>query len=298
MKILVVDDEPLLRECLLETIRNQGFEVFTAENGLEGLTIFDTFHPDLIFSDIQMPKMNGLEFLSAIRERSLDAIVVMITGLGKEEFTLEALRRHANDFLRKPIRENILLPLLEKYSQLVENRTRFQETLNLFVSRNFVIQFDNEMRMIPEIARRLMCETRDAIAADQRLGTQIGLVELMANAIEHGNLGISYEEKLASMATSTDGIDQLQAERLKNPDLSKRKVTVAFSIDRESCSWTISDEGDGFDWKSLPDPRDLKNIANPNGRGIFLAKLNFDHLEFFGKGNKVRVKKLLRPPAK
>jgi len=86
---------------------------------------------------------------------------------------------------------------------------------------------------------------------------------------------------------------------LKDPNLAARRVQVEFTMDKDSCTWTISDEGNGFDWKNLPNPLSPENLDNPNGRGIFLARLHIDEVEFQGKGNKVRVmKKLPKPQAK
>ncbi len=293
MKILVVDDEPSLREYLAESLRSQNYEVLTAGDGCEGLQLFEAQSPELVFSDIRMPRMDGLDFLSAIRERNRETVVVLVTGLGNEEFALEALRRGANDFLRKPFTQQVLFPLLEKYAGIIATRSRFQETLNLIVRRSFVMSLDNRMDRVPLVVQRLMQETGEAIPADQRLGVRIGLVELVANAIEHGNLEITYEEKMAAMNASLDGIQTLHAQRLGNPALASRRVTVDFQMDSDACIWTISDEGSGFDWTTLPSPLDPENLEHPNGRGIFLARLHFDLVEFLGKGNQVRVKKSL-----
>ncbi len=293
MKILVVDDEPFLREFLAESIRSQGYEVLAACDGCEGLELFDAQAPELVFSDIRMPRMDGLDFLSAIRDRNRETIVVLVTGFGNEEFALEALRRGANDFLRRPFTQQALFPLVEKYAGIVATRSRLQETLNLIVRRSFVMSLDNHMERVPVVVQRLMLETGEAIPADQRLGIRIGLVELIANAIEHGNLEITYEEKMAAMNASLDGIQNLHHQRLAQPRLAARRVTIDFSMDSEACTWTITDEGAGFDWTILPSPLDPENLEHPNGRGIFLARLHFDNVDFLGSGNQVRVRKLL-----
>jgi CheY-like chemotaxis protein len=298
VKILVVDDEPSLREFLAESIRSQGYEVLAACDGCEALELFEAQNPELVFSDIRMPRMDGLDFLSAIRDRNRETIVVLVTGLGNEEFALEALRRGANDFLRKPFTQQALFPLVEKYAGIIATRSRLQETLNFIVRRSFVMSLDNHMERVPIVVQRLMLETGEAIPADQRLGVRIGLVELIANAIEHGNLEITYEEKMAAMNASLDGIQNLHQQRLAQPHLAARRVTIDFTMDSEACTWTITDEGSGFDWTLLPSPLDPENLEHPNGRGIFLARLHFDSVDFLGAGNQVRVRKLLpRPPA-
>lgn len=293
MKVLIADDEPMLREILRELVAMRGHDVILASDGKEALELFKKETPDLVISDIIMPQMDGLKFLSEIRQLDQDTLVVMTTGLGKEEFTLEALRLRANDFIKKPIEPSILFPLIDKYAGIVESRTRLSETLNYCVRRSSTMKIDNRMEMIPMVAQRLLMETYDMIPHDQRLGLKIALVELLANAVEHGNLNITCEEKQSAMEESLEGIDNLREERLRNDEFARRRVTIDFVMNPESCEWTITDEGLGFDFTTLPNPLDPENLAQPNGRGIFLARLSFEELEFLGKGNSVRVRKLL-----
>ncbi|HOY67750.1 MAG TPA: response regulator [Candidatus Ozemobacteraceae bacterium] len=293
MRILIVDDEPMLRDIMRELVTMRGHEAFLAVDGKDALEQFQKEKPDLVISDIVMPRMDGLKFLSEIRAIDQDTLVVMTTGLGKEEFTLEALRLRANDFIKKPIEPSILFPLLDKYAGIVESRSRLNETLNFCTRRSSTMKIGNRMEMIPMIAQRLILDTNEMIPHDQRLGLKIALVELIANAIEHGNLNITCEEKQRSMEESLDGIEKLREERLKNEELARRSVTIEFMMDQESCEWIITDEGHGFDFNALPNPLDPENLAQPNGRGIFLARLNFEQLEFVGKGNVVRVRKQL-----
>ena len=69
------------------------------------------------------------------------------------------------------------------------------------------------------------------------------------------------------------------------------KVTVDFTMDAEACEWVISDEGDGFDWRSVQNPIEDEDLFKAHGRGIFLARFQFDELEYLGNGNTVRVNK-------
>lgn len=82
-----------------------------------GLQRYDAFQPDLVLCDVQMPVMDGLEFLVALRKQSKTVVVVMMTAFGCEEYAVKALRAGANDYLKKPIRHSDLLPLLKKYAE-------------------------------------------------------------------------------------------------------------------------------------------------------------------------------------
>ena len=289
MKILIVDDEPTLREFFAEILKRKGFETLKAADGVEGLKIFNQEHPEIVFTDIQMPNMNGLDFLSEIRKKSLETIVIIITGLGSEEMTLEALRRRANDFLRKPVQPKVLFPIIEKYKTIMEDKTKFEKTKNFFIQKNFSVELENNLEIVPEVVKRLMSETWDSISEEKRLGVRLGLLELIVNAIEHGNLGISYEEKKAAMEESFEGLESLISQRLENSAIAQRRVLIDFYYNKTSCTWTITDEGEGFNWRSLPDPTDPQNILCQNGRGIFLARMSFDNIKFNETGNSVKL---------
>jgi DNA-binding response OmpR family regulator len=103
-KILAVDDEPDQLELMGLLLRDEGFEVATSLNGLEGLDEVGRFRPDLILVDASMPKMNGFSFCEAIRKNAATAgiPIIMITGLHTHFAKLNGLAHGANVFLFKP----------------------------------------------------------------------------------------------------------------------------------------------------------------------------------------------------
>ena len=78
---------------------------------------------------------------------------------------------------------------------------------------------------------------------------------------------------------------------MSSSDLAKRKIYVDFIQKDGFCEWTITDEGKGFDWKSIPDPTQGAQLMELNGRGIFITNFLFDQMEYMGRGNCVRVRK-------
>jgi DNA-binding NtrC family response regulator len=100
--ILVVDDDPDIREVLADRLEALGYRVLTAANGVEGLEVFERQVPHLVLLDIEMPGMNGLEMLGEIRKREHDTAVIMITAYGTIERAVEAMKDGAYDFIPKP----------------------------------------------------------------------------------------------------------------------------------------------------------------------------------------------------
>lgn len=108
-RILAVDDDELALDTLAELLRMSGHSVLTASEGRAGVEIFRNELPDLVITDIRMPKMDGLEVLRQIREIDDSVPVVVVTGHGDIENAIGALRKGAYDYLQKPINPEILL---------------------------------------------------------------------------------------------------------------------------------------------------------------------------------------------
>lgn len=108
MKILVIDDEKPTLSMFRLFLTAYGYEVFTAEDGEKGLQLFDELQPDIVFTDIKMPGMDGLEVLRKIRNSGAHTQVIIITGHGDMEKAVEALDLDASDFINKPVERHAL----------------------------------------------------------------------------------------------------------------------------------------------------------------------------------------------
>ena len=109
MKILVIDDERAIRNSLAEILTDEGYDVEVAEDGAVGLAKAESEKYSVIFCDIKMPNMDGLEFLDAIREKGIDSAIVMISGHGDISTAVECIKKGAFDFIEKPLDLNKIL---------------------------------------------------------------------------------------------------------------------------------------------------------------------------------------------
>ena len=121
------------------------------------------------------------------------------------------------------------------------------------------------------------------IAEDTRFKLQTVLMELLFNALEHGNCGITYEEKTAWLEGGKDILD-LIAEKNKNPEIQKKKIYVTYNIGSKRSKFTIRDEGEGFDWRSRLEGQ-VK--AGLHGMGIKISENFVENLYYNEKGNEV-----------
>lgn len=126
-KILVIDDEKPTLSMFRLFLNAYGFTVFTAENGEEGLEVFQKEQPAIVITDIKMPGMDGLEVLKRIKELNPLAEVIIITGHGDLDLAIRALNMNATDFINKPIQKNALDQALRRAEErltLAENEEK------------------------------------------------------------------------------------------------------------------------------------------------------------------------------
>src|SRR5712692_747010 len=97
-KILIVDDEPFNLDLLEQELTDRGYAIERAAGGKEALGKFESFHPDLVLLDYQMPDMSGIEVLKELRGKGNETPVVMITAHGTIERAVEAMKEGAYDF--------------------------------------------------------------------------------------------------------------------------------------------------------------------------------------------------------
>ena len=145
-RILVVDDEAGIRHALGQLLEYEGYEVRTAAAAAEGLAEYERFRPHLVFMDIKMAGMDGLDALRELKKRDPGAVVVMISGHGTIKTAVEATQAGAYDFLEKPLdTDRVLLLLrhaLERVDLTAEN-ARLRETVESryeIVGRSFLIR--------------------------------------------------------------------------------------------------------------------------------------------------------------
>ena len=128
MKILIVDDEKDILEFLSYNLRKEGFDILTANNGLEGLEIAKKEVPDLIILDVMMPEMDGIEACEKIRETSSleETLVLFLTARAEEYSELAGFTAGADDYITKPIKPKLLISRVKA----ILKRKRKKEAVN------------------------------------------------------------------------------------------------------------------------------------------------------------------------
>ena len=155
--------------------------------------------------------------------------------------------------------------------------------------KNRTIKISNDLKLIPKVIDEILESIKSRCRSNDVQAISIGLYEVIANAMEHGNLGIDWETK--NKALETQRLDELIEERMKKEPFASRNVTIECLVDCDKATFIIGDEGDGFDRNSVPDPTEDENLSNPHGRGLFIISACMDKVSFNEKGNKVTLTK-------
>lgn len=286
-QVLVVDDLAIDRQLLVHHLKLDGYGVETANDGMEAWEMLsrepDRFCAALL--DRSMPRMDGMELLSAIKmhDRLRTLPVIIQSGLSTREEMLEGIRAGAYYYLTKPYDVEMLHSVVKtaiddycRYRELQERVRKGVDTLRLLREAVFTFRTLEQAHGLGA----LLAHTCPDPAA-----TVVGLTELLLNAIEHGNLGISYEQKsqLGSPSAWKEEVDR----RLALPENASKEATVAFLRSDTEIRFVIRDQGSGFDCQQYLN-FDPQRAFDTHGRGIAIAnRLSFSSLEYRGCGNEV-----------
>ncbi len=140
-KILIIDDERAIRRALREILEFEDFQVDEAENGVEGLEKAKNTLYDIIFCDIKMPQMDGMEVLDALIAQKIDTPVIMISGHGNIETAVDAIKKGAFDFIEKPLDLNRILVTIRNAKDrvvLVEETKQLKTTVRKFKGSSII----------------------------------------------------------------------------------------------------------------------------------------------------------------
>jgi len=290
-KILVIDDEKPLRDLLKIALTEEGYEVIEAKNGIEGVEKFKELNPDIVITDVNMPEVSGIEVARKIKEISKDTDVIIMTGYGTEELVIEALRNGASNYIKKPIHLKELYTILDSIILKRETRKRYEIIKDVVNFEEKKIILDNDLSRVWGVVNQVFFNVPSHIESKSIEGLKLGLYEIIVNAIEHGNLGITYEQKKEALQKNT--YSSLIKERIKQANKQGKKILIFSTLVPEKIVIKVHDQGKGFDISKLPKAHEPENLLDSSGRGILLASLYFDTIDYKEPGNKVRLEKKL-----
>lgn len=287
--ILIVDDNHLDRELLAAFLGTgeAAYAIDFAKDGVEAMALLgrEPLPYDVVLLDRSMPRMNGFEVLTRIKQdaRLRTLPVIMQTAAGAPEEVLEGIRAGAYYYVVKPYDARTILAVVgtavhdyAEYKELQQQVRRGIDCLTLVRDMTLFLRTVDQAR---ETAAVLVnaCPDPEAVV--------IGLTELLVNAVEHGNLGITYEEKSALNAA---GKWEAEVERrLALAENADKRVELRMERTPAELRFTIRDQGRGFEWRKYLEVQPHRAFDN-HGRGIAIARsFSFSRVEYRGNGSEV-----------
>jgi len=288
--VLVVDDSALDRRHIGELLDEcPDLHVEYATDGGEALARIERAEPDLVVTDLIMPGVNGLELVTASRDRHPLVPVILMTSKGSEEVAVEALQLGAASYVPKHMLARQLPDTIYQVLAVSGRQRSYTRLMGCMTKSHCEFVLENDCSLIPPLVRYLQDSVGHfgfcADADRTRIG--IALEEALANALCHGNLEIGSELR----GTDEQAHDSLIQQRRGQAPYCDRRIHVQATLDITGATFHVRDEGPGFDPSQLPDPTDPENLEKCSGRGILLMRTFMDQVLFNDQGNAVTMLK-------
>jgi response regulator RpfG family c-di-GMP phosphodiesterase len=179
-RILVVDDERVIREILAEFLALEGFTVHTVEDGEKALTELRLRPYDLLITDLKMPRLSGLQLLEKVEQERLGVLTVLMTGFGTVETAIEAMKKGAYDYLLKPFKVEEVIHVVERalYRQRLQaENIRLREALTIYkVSEAIALSHEID-QILDVVLRAALDEVKADVATLHLRDSQTGRYE-------------------------------------------------------------------------------------------------------------------------
>ena len=292
--ILVVEDSSVDRVLVGGLLgKEPDWEIAFANDGreaMDAITAPDAELPDVIVTDLQMPRMDGLELVRNVRKSFPQVPVVLITSYGSEQIAVDALRAGATSYTPKSMLQGALVRTVKQVLEMSKRMRYADEAHGLPASRQIAFVLENESTLIGPTIEHLQ-ENLPKWSDRDRLQIGMAMDEALVNAMHHGNLEV--DSSLRDSDDERQYYDQIRARKLVSP-FRHRRVRVEAEFSDEHICVQISDDGRGFDPTVIPDPTSDSNLHKVSGRGLYLIRSFMDQVAHNETGNQITMTKLRR----
>jgi len=291
-RVLVVDDEEVIRITLQKKLSRIGYNVISFEKAEDLLCYMKDgdSRADLIITDIKLRKMDGIELLRRINSMEEPPPVLIISGHGNVEDAIRALRYGASDYIRKPFDINDLTSSVRSVLKRQLEKSLAESSGKYKKYEKSVFSIPNDGSLINTISFNL---TKDLVPSGLFNYTTseniaLSLKEALTNAMFHGNLEI--DSSLRDSGGMREFNEEAEKRRFIAP-YNERMVNITYEFTPDYVLYEIEDKGAGFDYRSLPDPRDPENFFKNSGRGLLIIRIHMDEVTWSDSGRVITMKK-------
>ncbi len=286
LKILAVDDEELNLDIMQEYFDDAKYKASQAHDGLEALQALEQSNNyDVIVLDRMMPNMDGMQFLAKVKsdKRFRDIPVIMQTAASASHQVTEGIKAGVYYYLSKPYTKDVFLSVIRAANDDAKRKLELRNQLKEYGHAMSMIQNGEFNFKTVEDAKALAILLGSSVPDPEMV--IVGLTELMVNGVEHGNLGITYDEKKALKLQG-----QWENEIIRRQSLPENQPKLCLATVQRTAGHfkvRIKDQGAGFDWQKYQ-TIDPARLTDPNGKGIAMTMSSgFETINYMGNGNEV-----------
>jgi len=280
--ILAIEKDSRTSKIIREGLAPYGYLVHSAGRTSGGLKSFLNIRPDFVILSVSPRSRGCMTTLRDICEADPRAQVIAISSCSDEAYAMECIRQGAVDYLKKPVQVKDLTRSIDR----INYRRRLLKIISepdveCVKAEDKLLVFGNNMESLPCIINQAVCNARVVCKDMDMLKTALG--EMLINAIEHGNLAITGEEK--STAIEKGKYEKLLKDRSNDARYASRVVRLRVHMTRDELRYIITDQGDGFDYTRIYDSDPHTRVGS--GLGLFIARSFFTGITYKRKGNQV-----------
>jgi CheY-like chemotaxis protein len=295
--ILVVDDDAIDREQAGRCLKSiEDLTLVYAQDGREAIRSLTTQLPDLVITDLRMPRMDGLELVGSLREEHPSLPVILMTSRGSEEIAVRALKAGAASYVPKRDLARDLVDTVHQVLEVVAAGRSRQRVVQYLKRSESHFDLANDPELISPLVGFLQDSLQriDFGSSTTRIQVGMAVAEALSNAMIHGNLEVGSHLRDQSI----ESYYRLIEERRGQEPYARRRVRFTASESPDRIDYVVEDEGPGFDRAAAPRAEGDDDRMRVRGRGLVLIRAFMDAVEHNSRGNRITMTRHgHRPPS-
>lgn len=292
-RILVAEDSPTQAADIRMLLAGAGYEVQLAKDGQEALEAIERQMPDLLLTDLDMPRLTGLELTEAVCDRYPRLPVVLMTAFGTDDTAIQALEHGAASYVPKRNIPRDLISTIADVLSVVRTDREEDRISEHLVEADAAFCLQNDAQLIGPVVAYIQ-ETMDSLRltdATQRVRVGVALEEALRSALFQGNLELTSEQLRDAYHLEDGGRSyyQMLEDRRRQAPYRDRRIHVHAHVTRDESVCTVRDEGAGFASRNMTQFDDAQHLARDDNRGFLLMKSFMDEVRFSDTGHEITL---------
>ncbi len=296
-KVLLVEDSPTQAVEIRMLLEEGAHKVMHVGNGRMAIEVLKQHPIDIVITDLEMPEMNGLELVEAMRLEFEHIPAVLVTARGSEALASQALQKGAAGYVPKNHLQKLLNDTIIDVLGVIRSDASFSKLISTLQKNVFVFDLPNEAELISPLVGLLMqvIPGMDLISGTDLVRVGVAVEHALVNAMYHGNLELGSPLMPSHRAlVYDDATTDLIEKRKSSEPYKNRRVYVEATASKEDIRIVVRDQGNGFDTSKVPGRSDAKVLDTESGQGLVLMASFTDEMIFNDAGNEVTLVKCCR----